>query len=118
MGRNGLDQAIRYSDASGDRNPIHLDPAVAASVGLPGVIVHGLCTMAFCSRAIVATCCPGDPSRVRRLTVRFSGMVQPLESVTHTIWRTPEAGTIAFESVSSSGSRAIKDGIAEVLPPS
>jgi acyl dehydratase len=109
------DQAIRYSEASGDRNPIHLDSAIAASVGLPGVIVHGLCTMAFCSRAVVATCCPEDPSRVRRLAVRFSGMVRPLESLTHTLWQTPDAGIIAFESVSSSGSRAIKNGIAEVL---
>jgi acyl dehydratase len=112
------DQATRYSDASGDHNPIHLDPEVAASVGLPGVIVHGLCTMAFCSRAVVATCCPEDPSRVRRLSVRFSGMVQPLESITHTLSRTPETGIISFESVSSSGSRAIKNGIADVLPQS
>jgi acyl dehydratase len=112
------DQAVRYSEASGDRNPIHLDPQVAASVGLPGVIVHGLCTMAFCSRAVVATCCHEDPSRLRRLAVRFSGMVQPLESITHTLWRTPEPGITAFQSVSSSGSRAIKNGIADVLPPS
>ncbi|MGH8999946.1 MAG: MaoC/PaaZ C-terminal domain-containing protein, partial [Acidimicrobiia bacterium] len=41
------DQTFRYADASGDRLAIHLDEGIARSVGFPGIIVHGLCTMAF-----------------------------------------------------------------------
>ena len=71
------DQAARYAPASLDRNPIHLDDAVARSAGLPGVILHGLCTMAFASRAVVDGALDGDSSRLRRLSVRFSKPVLP-----------------------------------------
>lgn len=49
---------VRYAEASGDHNPIHQDEAVAASVGLPGVIAHGMYTMALAARA-VSTWYPG-----------------------------------------------------------
>jgi acyl dehydratase len=107
------DQTHRYSKASGDPMPIHLDDDFAKSVGLPGIIVHGMCTMAFCSRAVVQTCCPDDPARLKRLAVRFSKIVQPSETVTHTLWDAGD-GRVAFETVSSTGSVAIKDGLAHV----
>ncbi len=71
------DQTQRYSKASGDPMPIHLDDDFAKAMGLPGIIVHGLCTMAFCGRAVIATCCPDDPARLKRLAVRFAKIVQP-----------------------------------------
>jgi acyl dehydratase len=43
---------VRYAAASGDHNPIHQDEAVATSVGLPGVIAHGMYTMALTARAV------------------------------------------------------------------
>ncbi|MCD4524056.1 MaoC/PaaZ C-terminal domain-containing protein [Nocardioides sp. cx-173] len=43
---------VRYAQASGDHNPIHQDEAVALSVGLPGVIAHGMYTMALAARAV------------------------------------------------------------------
>jgi len=43
---------VRYADASGDHNPIHQDETVALSVGLPGVIAHGMYTMALAARAV------------------------------------------------------------------
>ena len=43
---------VRYAAASGDQNPIHQDDAVATSVGLPGVIAHGMYTMALAARAV------------------------------------------------------------------
>ena len=49
---------VRYAAASGDHNPIHQDESVAASVGLPGVIAHGMYTMALAARA-VSTWYPG-----------------------------------------------------------
>jgi acyl dehydratase len=55
------DQTFRYRDASGDTNPIHVDEAFAQRVNLPGIILHGLCTMAMCGAAVVDTVASGDP---------------------------------------------------------
>ena len=107
------DQTQRYSQASGDPMPIHLDDDFAKAMGLPGIIVHGLCTMAFCSRAVIQTACPDDPTRLKRLAVRFAKIVQPDEQVTHTLWDAG-GGNVAFETVSSNGNVAIKDGLAHV----
>ena len=43
---------VRYAEASGDHNPIHQDESVARSVGLPGVIAHGMFTLALAARAV------------------------------------------------------------------
>jgi acyl dehydratase len=45
---------VRYAEASGDHNPIHQDEQVALAVGLPGVIAHGMYTMALAARAVTA----------------------------------------------------------------
>lgn len=111
------DQTSRYAEASGDHNPIHLDEAAARSVGLPGIIVHGLCTLAFCSRAVVAEFCPDDPSRIERLAARFAAFVRPGETVRHTLWQSDSDGgqhRIAFETATEAGSAAVRDGIAVI----
>jgi acyl dehydratase len=106
-------QTHRYSKASGDPMPIHLDDDFAKQMGLPGIIVHGLCTMAYTSRAVIATCCPEDPARLNRLAVRFAKIVQPVEKVTTTMWDAGD-GNVAFETTSDNGNTAIKDGLAHV----
>ena len=63
-------QLVRYTGASGDFNPIHWNERVATSVGLPGVIVHGMLTMALSAR--VLTDWVGDPSAVLEYGVRFT----------------------------------------------
>ena len=70
-------QTFFYAEASGDRNPLHLDDAHAVERGLPGIILHGLCTMALCHRALTEALCRGEPSRIRTLSVRFSRPVFP-----------------------------------------
>jgi acyl dehydratase len=107
------DQTYRYSEASGDPMPIHLDDDFAKSMGLPGIIIHGLCTMAFASRAVIETTCPDDPARLRRLAVRFSKPVRPGQTITTRIWSTGE-GAYAFETTADDGAVVIKDGLAEV----
>ena len=63
-------QLVRYAGASGDFNPIHWNERVATSVGLPGVIVHGMLTMALSAR--ILTDWVGDPAAVREYGVRFT----------------------------------------------
>ncbi|MEU5877175.1 MaoC/PaaZ C-terminal domain-containing protein [Spirillospora sp. NPDC047279] len=115
------DQTFRYSEASGDPMPIHLDEEFAKQMGLPGIIAHGLCTMAFTSRAVIESVAGGDPARLRRLAVRFSKPVLPGQDVTTRVWSKDDAASetrqvrvYGFESTSSSGDVVIKDGLAEI----
>jgi acyl dehydratase len=65
--RTGL---IRYAGASGDFNPIHWNERVAREAGLPGVIAHGMLTMALATRLVTAWA--GDPGSVVECAVRFT----------------------------------------------
>jgi acyl dehydratase len=76
------DQIAAYAEASGDRNPIHLDDDAARAAGLPGVIAHGMLGMAQLANFVVAFA--GDHRRLRRLRCRFSGMVLPGDTITFT----------------------------------
>ena len=110
------DQTYRYRDASGDTNPIHVDNDFATSVGLPGIILHGLCTMAMTSQAVVKTLADGDPARLKRLAVRFSKNVLPGNDVTTTIYDAGVADgrrAYAFEA-HSGGQLVIANGRAEI----
>ena len=71
----------RYAGASGDFNPIHIDPEFARQVGLPGNILHGLYTMAQVARGVTAAA-GGDPRRLKRLSVQFRGMGFPEQELT------------------------------------
>jgi acyl dehydratase len=75
-----VEQIRRYAEASGDRNPIHLDETFARSAGLPGVIAHGMLTMAFTNQMVTAWL--GDRALLKRLQGRFAGMVLPGDEVT------------------------------------
>ncbi|HSV38020.1 MAG TPA: MaoC/PaaZ C-terminal domain-containing protein [Nocardioidaceae bacterium] len=109
------DQTFRYSEAAGDPMPIHLDDDFAKAMGLPGIIIHGLCTMAFNSRAVIETACPEDPSRLKRLVVRFSAPAQPKHTITTELWKTSDS-SYAFQTVTDEGTFVIKDGLAEIAP--
>ncbi|QNN51348.1 MaoC/PaaZ C-terminal domain-containing protein [Nocardioides mesophilus] len=61
---------VRYAGASGDFNPIHWSDRVATSVGLPGVIAHGMFTMALAARALDTWA--GAPGKVRELGCKFT----------------------------------------------
>jgi len=67
------ERLVRYAGASGDFNPIHWNPRVAAEVGLPDVIAHGMLTMATACRAV--TDWVGDPAAVIDYSVRFTRTV-------------------------------------------
>jgi acyl dehydratase len=104
------DQTFRYAEASGDRFPIHLDAEFAKKVGLPGIIVHGMCVMAFTARA--AREAEGSGA-VRRLAVRFSRPIRPGAELTTRLWRL-EPGVYAYEALDGDGEVVIRDGRAEL----
>jgi acyl dehydratase len=106
------DQTERYAAASGDDFAIHLDDEFARKVGLPGRIVHGLCTMAFAGRAVLEAAGVDDPRAVRRLAVRFSAPLFPGDTVTTRIWRVD--GGFGFDALGGDGKAVIKDGRAEL----
>jgi len=113
------DQTFRYADASGDTNRIHVDDVFAREMGLPGIIVHGMCTMAFCSRAVIDEMAGGDPALLRRLAVRFSRPVLPGSDLVTTIFAaggSTDRREFSFEA-RSRGEVVIKDGWAEIGPP-
>jgi acyl dehydratase len=79
------DQALLYR-LSGDRNPLHSDPAFAAMGGFDRPILHGLCTYGFAGRALLHALCDGDPSRFKAMEGRFSSPVLPGETLTTKAW--------------------------------
>ncbi|MEX0789315.1 MAG: MaoC/PaaZ C-terminal domain-containing protein [Actinomycetota bacterium] len=115
------DQAARYADASGDHNPIHLDPAAARNAGFPNVVLHGMCTMAFAAKALVENLANGDPARIRRLKVEFARPVLPGQSLITRAWplagQAPSAALSAygFETVNSRGSAVLKGGRVDLV---
>ena len=62
-----------YADASGDQNPLHQDDGIARSVGFPGIIAHGMFSMAHLTKAI--TDWIGDPGALQSIKVQFRAVV-------------------------------------------
>ncbi|MFN8039792.1 MAG: MaoC/PaaZ C-terminal domain-containing protein [Acidimicrobiales bacterium] len=100
------DQALLYR-LSGDRNPLHSDPAFAAMGGFDRPILHGLCTYGFTGRALLHTLCGSDPSRFRGMEGRFSSPVLPGEALTVSMWVDGDQAT--FRTAGGDG-RTVLDG--------
>jgi acyl dehydratase len=87
--RTRPDQALLYR-LSGDRNPLHSDPAYAAKAGFDRPILHGLCTFGFTGRALLHALCDSDPSGFGSMSVRFASPVLPGQTLDVLIWVTGE----------------------------
>ena len=68
---------LAYAEASGDKNPLHTSPTLAALAGFPAPIVHGMWTASFAAHRIVRLAADGDASRITRLAARFLAPVAP-----------------------------------------
>lgn len=115
-----VEQIRHYAEASGDRNPIHLDDTFARSAGLPGVIAHGMLTMAFANQMV--TDWLGDRSLLKRLQGRFAGMVLPGDQVTcsGTVASKDDSGrrvTINLVVANQRGEKVFTKGVAEAEFP-
>ncbi|HWF58338.1 MAG TPA: MaoC/PaaZ C-terminal domain-containing protein [Candidatus Dormibacteraeota bacterium] len=113
-------QIDAYAEASGDHNPIHVDPEFARSVGLPGTIAHGLLDMGILTEAVARWA--GGYERVASIACRFSKPLLPGETITCTgrvveIDHPRGIATLELEAVSSSGERVLTNGRASVRLP-
>lgn len=111
------EQIDAYAQASGDHNPIHVDPDFARSVGLPGTIAHGLLDMAILTEAVARWA--GGFDRVASVACRFSKPLLPGESVTcsgrvTSVDTDSGLAVLELEAVSSSGERVLTNGRAQV----
>jgi acyl dehydratase len=80
-----MEKAVRredvraYADASGDQNPLHQDDDFARSVGFPGIIAHGMFTMAHLTTSLARWA--GDPAALKRIRVQFRSVVYMDETI-------------------------------------
>ena len=105
----------RYAGASGDFNPIHIDPEFAKAVGLPNTILHGLYMMGLVARAATGAA-GGDPRALKRLSVQFRGMGAPeTEIVVSGEVKSAEDGAAVIDVVAAQGeNQTIRNAEAEV----
>ncbi len=87
------DQAFVYR-LSGDRNPLHTDPAFAAIGGFDRPILHGLCSYGFTGRALLHAVCGSDPARFEHIEARFAAPVLPGDSLTIKMWSAGSGETL------------------------
>jgi acyl dehydratase len=102
------DLASRYAEASGDHNPIHTDPAAARAAGLPGVVLHGMCTLAVLW-AESGRLAGRQPARV---SCRFANPVHPGEPLAIRLHRTDRPG-LALADVRQRGRAVLKSAALE-----
>jgi acyl dehydratase len=91
-------QALLYR-LTGDKNPLHADPALAAMVGFDRPILHGLCSFGIAGKAVVDHALGGDVTRVRRFEARFAGVVFPGETLATSVWLEGDRARFCTQSV-------------------
>ena len=103
------EQALLYR-LSGDRNPLHADPAFAARGGFSRPILHGLCTYGVTGRALLHALCEGDPGRFRSMSGRFTRPVLPGETLTVSAWLADDGKSAQFQTTKADGTVVIDRG--------
>jgi acyl dehydratase len=103
------EQALLYR-LSGDRNPLHADPAFAARGGFSRPILHGLCTYGMTGRVLLHEVCGSDPARFISMSGRFSRPVLPGESLVISIWAGDDR-TAQFQTATEDGTVVIDRGV-------
>lgn len=98
---------------SADRNPLHVDPAVAKAAGFERPILHGLATFGVVGHALLKSVCGYDPARLKSFGGRFSAPVFPGETIRTEMWR--DGAVVSFRAtVIERNVVAMNNGRAEV----
>jgi len=103
------DQPLLYR-LSGDVFALHVDPEFARRAGFDRPIMHGLCTLGYACRAIMASICPGRPEMVRRLNCRFTRPLYPGDPIETHIWKTTDSNALWRTINSKTGQIVIDNG--------
>jgi acyl dehydratase len=111
------EQINSYADASGDHNPIHVDPDFAKMVGLPGTIAHGLLDLGILTEAVARWA--GGYERIAGIACRFSKPLLPGDTITCTgrVTAVDEAqgiATLELQATSDRGDRVLTNGRATI----
>jgi 3-hydroxyacyl-CoA dehydrogenase/3a,7a,12a-trihydroxy-5b-cholest-24-enoyl-CoA hydratase len=106
-----VNQAALYR-MSGDRNPLHIDPAVAKAVGFKEPILHGLCTYGVVCRRFVKEVFRGDSGKLKSYSARFSSPVIPGESLQTKVWQA-RPDLYLLEVYNSKGEAVLRNGVIE-----
>ena len=88
LSRHGVLPVLLRHRLSGDRNPLHIDPAAAKRGGFDRPILHGLCTYGIATRSLVMGPLNGDVVRLKEFKARFSSSVYPGDTLTTEGWKT------------------------------
>jgi len=109
------DQALLYR-LSGDRNPLHSDPAFAKRAGFDRPILHGLCTYGVTGRGLLHLVCGSDPARFGAMRARFSKPTMPGDTLSISVWDIGErsAGAYRFRTETQRGETVIEGGLFRV----
>jgi acyl dehydratase len=99
-----------YTEGARIYNPIHTDIAAARAAGLPGLILHGTATLALAVSRVIAHDCGGDPTAVRGVAGRFTGMVMMPSTLT-VRGGNVRGAALAFDALDGAGRQVLSDGV-------
>jgi acyl dehydratase len=109
-------QALIYR-LSGDYNPLHIDPDVARTAGFEQPILHGLCTYGVVGRALLSAVAGNEPTRLKKMNVRFSAPVFPGETIRTEIWHETDSSFAFRARVLERDLVVVNNGYVELVNP-
>jgi acyl dehydratase len=111
------EQGALYRAASGDLNPLHIDPAVAKAGGFEGPILTGTCTMGLGAKHVIDRFGNGDASRFKSAKLRLSKPVYPGEVVKTEMWREDGGSRIVYRQLAGDKGKVVISNAAVELKP-